>query len=189
MHPYPGSPSEAHGLTKDEWTAIGKYCGSGYGRINAYLRASRKPPKANVDQEIANIESGLLKLRKAQQPSAYSVVHRGVGPDAMQFIEGIWILNGEIDELALMSTSTLKRTGLANANNAIMITVLSHLTGADVSMISGVDAEQEVLFPSGTKWQVTEVRAPSCWRSLQSQKYVHRYFLKELPSFRSSTYG
>jgi hypothetical protein len=147
-HDFPGDghhPTAIDGLTSDELLALADYTGSGHEDLNSALRSDALD--ASQHARVDALNSALEKLPTYEGP-----VVRGsnLPPEVVaQYHPG-----EVVTENAFLSTTTNPAVAQSPAfGGNVEFRILSS-TGRDVSYFSMFPAEQEILFPAGTKFYV-----------------------------------
>jgi uncharacterized protein YukE len=147
-------------LSAAEDGAVKDYSGAAYGRLNAMLRNGDEAAMTGSMKDLSdNLSSALAKL-----PDYKGMVYRGTTIDdaaAAKYIPG-----ATVSEPAFTSSST---THPFPGNT--QFTIFSS-SGKDISGLSSIPNEDEVLFDKGTKFQVL---------SNDTVNGVRRITLKEVP--------
>jgi hypothetical protein len=138
-------PTAIDALTSDDAMALADYTGSGYGELNEALRSNAMD--ASQQARVDALNSALDKLSPYEGP-----VVRGsnLPPEVLaQYRPGEFIL-----EKGFMSTTTNPAVAQSPTfGGNVEFRILSN-TGRDISAVSLIPAEQEILFPARTKFFV-----------------------------------
>lgn len=136
-----------HGVSLTEAIAISCYTSQSYVAINGQLRSDNPHPAATALAEAFN--SGLSKL-----PSFEGTVYRGARlPESV----GLSYQEGNMigDQGIVSTTWDPKQKFTDRINYDIQIVCKDGSKGKDISAFSDKPTENEVAFPTGTRFQVT----------------------------------
>lgn len=149
--------------TQDEIAAVKEYTTGSYNGINGYLRNGYAVNENVVKKLVQDIDNF---LEKSPRVKSNMTVFRGTRPEELGF-------SGKINEASIKSLErTLKREGLTNEgflststealdsyNNGVImnIKIIEGAKASDISKLSNVDWEKEVLIPRGVKLDVESV--------------------------------
>lgn len=149
--------------TQDEIAAVKEYTTGSYNGINGYLRNGYAMNEDVVKKLVQDIDNF---LEKSPRVKSNMTVYRGTRPEELGF-------SGKINEANIASLErTLKREGLTNKgflststealdsyNNGVImnIKITEGAKASDISNLSGIDWEKEVLIPRGVKLDVESV--------------------------------
>lgn len=148
----------ACGMTPEELAALNYYSASGYTCVNSYLRTDDNRDE-NIDYLISVLNRGLGKL-----PSYRGIVRRGAS--LPQSIRDAHAVGSVVEYDAFTSTSTASGFGGSD------VFIIHSETGRPIMGFSGHDGEKEVLFQSGAKFKVLDVR---------EENGTHVYVMAEVP--------
>lgn len=145
-------------LTTAEDDAIKDYSGAAYGQLNSHLR-NGVPMPGYLSDLSDNLSSALSKL-----PDYKGMVYRGTNLDPAQVAR--YVPGQTVTESAFTSSSTT-RPFPGNTQFTIMSS-----SGKDISGLSSIPNEDEVLFDKGANFKVL---------SNDTVNGVHRIVLQEVP--------
>lgn len=135
--------------------AITKYTGSYYPRINQYLRGQRK----QLDDDALSVITDVSKYLSLSEKYS-GISYRGIVADRFVFEEFKSLNKGNIfSEKGFMSTSIdkLVANDFAEGTQYKIIFEIKGKNGVDISSISDIPDEKEVLFNKGSKFKITKI--------------------------------
>lgn len=158
-------PSAVRGrdaLTPDEAFALSSYKGSGYSRVNPWLRAGMDDNRPDLARDVADLDAAL-----ARSPLRSDVVvHRGIVAPQVVFggAAGVNLAGAEWTERAYVSTSTAEGQGrlfalLGGDGEAVVMRILVPAGTGAVELSNG-DYESELLLRRGLRMRVVADTGP-----------------------------
>lgn len=158
--------NEARGITDEQMKAVKEYTSGSYNGINSYLRRGQAIDRQTMDNLVDNIDGYIDNA--GYIPDDVKVLYRGTRLDEfgidykpteanLRSIKRELMDNGGIiQNPGYLSTS---RENLDMYNNGVkmLIEPIGNVKGADVSSLSNVVFEKEVLLPRNTELVVTDV--------------------------------
>lgn len=158
-------PSEVRrrgALTPDEAFALSTYKGSGYSRVNPWMREGRDASRPDLAREAAQIDAAMARSPLADDV----VVHRGIVDPELVFGDAarVNLAGAQWRELAYVSTSTAEGPArnfalfAAGGEAAVMRILVPKGTGA-VELSNG-DYEAELLLQAGLRMRVVSDSGP-----------------------------
>lgn len=158
-------PSAARGrsaLTPDEAFALSTYKGSGFSRVNPWLRGGADSTRPDLAAEVRDIDAAMARSRLAHDV----VVHRGIVDPAVVFGRHASsnLTGATWDEFAFVSTSTAEGPArnfalfAADGEAAVMRILVPKGTGA-IELSNG-DYESELLLQRGLLMRVVADSGP-----------------------------
>jgi hypothetical protein len=138
-------------LSKEEVQAVDGYTSQDYRKINRELR--NPPPSEESQKKIDKVNSAIDKLDKHK-----GVVFRGMSmPDNIEKLLDSWQKGNSVTMDSFTSSSTDQKVAGGFGDFQIKINSKGK-NGADISNLSGMKAEKEVLFKSGTNFKVKSIK-------------------------------
>lgn len=137
--------------------AISKYTGSYYPRINQYLRGQRK----QLDEETLSVIDGISKYINLSN-KCIGTSYRGITADRIIFDKLKSLKKGDdYIENGFMSTSANKLVAedFADGTEYKVIFEIKGKNGVDISSISDMQEEKEILFNKSSKFKITKIKA------------------------------
>ena len=136
---------------------ISKYTGSYYPRINQYLRGQRK----QLDEETLSVIDGISKYINLSN-KCIGTSYRGITADRDMFNKLKSLKKGDdYIENGFMSTSANKLVAedFADGTEYKVIFEIKGKNGVDISSISDMQEEKEILFDKSSKFKITKIKA------------------------------
>ncbi|WP_298546654.1 ADP-ribosyltransferase [uncultured Parabacteroides sp.] len=136
--------------------AISKYTGSYYPRINQYLRGQRK----QLDNDTLSVIDGISKYINLSD-KYIGTSYRGITADRIMFDKLKTLKKGnDYIENGFMSTSANKLVAedFADGTEYKIIFEIKGKNGVDISSISDMQEEKEILFDKSSKFKITKVK-------------------------------
>lgn len=136
--------------------AISKYTGSYYPRINQYLRGQRK----QLDEETLSVIDGISKYINLSN-KCIGTSYRGITADRIMFDKLKSLKKGgDYIENGFMSTSANKLVAedFADGTEYKVIFEIKGKNGVDISSISDMQEEKEILFNKSSKFKITKIK-------------------------------
>lgn len=136
---------------------ISKYTGSYYPRINQYLRGQRK----QLDEETLSVIDGISKYINLSN-KCIGISYRGITADRDMFNKLKSLKKGDdYIENGFMSTSANKLVAedFADGTEYKVIFEIKGKNGVDISSISDMQEEKEILFDKSSKFKITKIKA------------------------------
>ncbi len=139
---------ELRGIPTEDLIAIRGYTNNDWAQLNMALRTGDAVELARLQEYLTRATSGLRQL-PSYQGTVTRHVHFSVDMRAV-YQEG-----AIVTEQAF--TSTMARGGVAAQREGNTLMIIESLSGKNISLISRVAGENEVLFMPGTRFRVTAV--------------------------------
>lgn len=146
------------GLSKDEVLAAYDYSTSNYRNINGWLRDSSRPVSPQVPKTVDDLNSLLDKL-----PSHEGTVYRGTQIPTETLEQAV--KSGVYSDPAFLSSSTdggvarsFMQSGYPDAGSTKVLFEIDGHSGSSIQRMSQIQHEAEVLFKSGTKFDILDYR-------------------------------
>lgn len=136
--------------------AVVKYTGSYYPRINQYLRGQRK----QLDNETLSVIGGISKYINLSD-KYIGTSYRGITADRTMFDKLKPLKKGnDYIENGFMSTSANKLVAedFADGTEYKIIFEIKGKNGVDISSISDMQEEKEILFDKSSKFKITKIK-------------------------------
>lgn len=136
--------------------AISKYTGSYYPRINQYLIGQRK----QLDNDTLSVIDGISKYINLSD-KYIGTSYRGITADRIMFDKLKTLKKGnDYIENGFMSTSANKLVAedFADGTEYKIIFEIKGKNGVDISSISDMQEEKEILFDKSSKFKITKVK-------------------------------
>ncbi len=136
--------------------SITKYTGSYYPRINQYLRGQRK----QIDIETSSVIEGISRYIELSDKYV-GTSYRGIVADRRMFDNLKSLKKGDdFIEKGFMSTSIerLVADDFADGVEYKVIFEIKGKNGVDISVISDMQEEREVLFNKSSKFRITKIK-------------------------------
>lgn len=136
--------------------SITKYTGSYYPRINQYLRGQRK----QIDIETSSVIEGISRYIELSDKYV-GTSYRGIVADRRMFDNLKSLKKGDdFIEKGFMSTSIerLVAEDFADGSEYKVIFEIKGKNGVDISAISDMQEEREVLFNKSSKFRITKIK-------------------------------
>lgn len=137
--------------------SVTKYTGSYYPRINQYLRGQRK----QLDEETLSVIDGISKYINLSN-KCIGTSYRGIAADRIMFDKLKSLKKGDdYIENGFMSTSANKLVAedFADGTEYKIIFEIKGKNGVDISSISDMQEEKEILFNKSSKFRITKIKA------------------------------
>ena len=137
--------------------SVAKYTSSYYPRINQYLRGQRK----QLDNETLSVIDGISKYINLSD-KYIGTSYRGITADRTIFDKLKSLKKGDdCIEKGFMSTSADKLVAedFAEGTEYKIIFEINGKNGVNISSISDIQEEQEILFNKSSKFKVTKIKA------------------------------
>lgn len=137
--------------------AISKYTGSYYPRINQYLRGQRK----QLDNETLSVIDDVSKYINLSD-KYIGISYRGITADRTMFDKLKSLRKGDdYIEKGFMSTSADKLVAedFAEGTEYKIIFEINGKNGVNISSISDMQEEKEILFNRSSKFKITKIKA------------------------------
>jgi hypothetical protein len=172
-------------MTPEEVVAIRFYTSNQYSKVNSSLRGTDAKTLGKYDSTIKAISSGLNKI-----PSKTCTVIRGshLSEAILAEIEK----KNAFTELAFMSTTKLKTLPEAFNKGNVTFKITSPRC-RDISWLSELPKEEEVLFPPGSEFVVngvtTEMKNGAPYRTITATHVSTRDLANEIAADKSSGKG
>jgi len=157
-----GAGGKPQKLNPKEMLALVHYTGGGYHEMNECLRGTESCTKS-AKESIDALKDGLGKCSPGPDQVFRGVNYKGNAKQVLsKFKEG-----AAVSDKGFLSTSADKRVAetMASVNSekgqTSVIFTLSGKSGFDISKLSNIRAEKEVLFQPGAKFRVASARIVS----------------------------
>lgn len=138
-------------LTHEEMESVNDYTSSNYRKINKELR--NPPPSEETQIKIDNINNAIDKL-----PKFKGELYRGMSlPSNIDKLLEEWQKGNAIKMDSFTSTSIDNKVSKSFGDFQIKL-ISKGKNGADISSLSGLEEEKEVLFKSGTNFKVKSIK-------------------------------
>ena len=136
--------------------SVTKYTGSYYPRINQYLRGQRR----QLDNESLSVISDISKYISLSDKYV-GTSYRGIAADRAMFDNLKSLKKGDdYIEDGFMSTSANKLVAddFADGAQYKIIFEIEEKNGVDISYISDIQEEKEILFDKSSKFKITKIK-------------------------------
>lgn len=145
-------------LSRDEVLAAYDYSTSNYRNINGWLRDSSHPVSPQIPKTVDNLNSLLDKL-----PSHEGTVYRGTQVPTETLEQAL--RSGVYSDPAFLSSSTdggvarsFMQSGYPDPGSTKVLFEIDGHSGSSIQRMSQIQHEAEVLFKSGTKFDILDYR-------------------------------